>query len=68
MVGNLLEVFLPDFMIDEQDTGHNAEHLVQQVHLCDRVLLVPCKKRRNLKGLCHQMNRYFVHVLSVPTF
>jgi hypothetical protein len=41
VVGNLLEVLLPDFMIDEEDPGHNAEHLVQQVHLRDRVLLVP---------------------------
>ena len=42
VVGNLLELLLPHFMVDEEDPGHNPQHLVQQVHLRDRVLLVSC--------------------------
>ena len=40
MIGNLLELLPADLVVDEQDPGHNTKDLVQQVHLCDCVLLV----------------------------
>ena len=38
MVWDLLEIGLPDFVINEQNTGNNSEHFVQKIHFGDRIL------------------------------
>ncbi len=38
----LLELCVPDVVVNEKNTRDNAEHFVQQVNLGDSVLSLPC--------------------------
>ena len=48
MIGHLLEPGVPDLMVDDEDTGDDAEDLVEQVDLGDVV------GRPSDPGLFHQ--------------